>query len=223
MKKVFIVLAACSIVFASTKASAQTLKDVLKSASTAAAQSTSSSVSNAVSDVISSVVCTTKAVSLPGAWKYSGVAVSFQSENALSKVAAVALANSVQKKVDGYFQKVGIKAGQMTYTFNSDGTFSVVMKTTLKTFNLDGNYITKDNGKTITLKYGKTLQYLSMTGILTGTAKGCAMLFNADSFLSFLKKLGSVMGNSNAASAASGIAALASIYDGMKIGFEFSK
>ena len=53
MKKVFVVLAACSMVFASTNAGAQTLKDVLKSASSAAAQSASSSVSSAVSDVIS--------------------------------------------------------------------------------------------------------------------------------------------------------------------------
>ena len=221
MKKVFVVLAACSMVFASTNAGAQTLKDVLKSASSAAAQSASSSVSSAVSDVISSVVGTT--VSLPGTWKYTGVAVSFQSENALSKVAAAALAKSVQNKVDGYLQKVGIKAGQMTYTFNSDGTFTAVVKTALKTFNLNGNYTTKDSGKTITLKYGKTLQYLSMTGTLTGTTKGCAMLFKADSFLSFLKKLGTVMGNTSVGAAASGISALASTYDGMKIGFEFSK
>jgi hypothetical protein len=223
MKKVFVVLAACSIVFASTNAGAQTLKDVLKRASATAAQSTSSSVSNAVYDVISSVAGTTTKVSLPGTWKYIGVAVSFQSENALSKVAAASLAKSVQKKVDRYLQMVGIKSGQMTYTFNSDGTFTTVVKTALKTFNLNGNYTTKDNGKAITLKYGKTLQYLSMTGILTGTTKGCAMLFNADSFLSFLKKMGTVMGNTSAGAAASGISALASTYDGMKIGFEFSK
>jgi hypothetical protein len=223
MKKFFLVLAACSMVFASTGANAQTLKGLLKSASSAAAQSASSSVSSAVSNVISTITGTTTTVSLPGTWNYSGVAVSFESENALSKVAAAALAKSVQTKVDNYLQKVGIKAGEMTYTFNSDGTFSAVVKTSLKTFNLNGNYTTKDSGKTITLKYGKTLQYLSMTGTLTGTTKGCAMLFKADSFLTFLKRLGSIMGNTSAASAASGISALASSYDGMKIGFEFSK
>jgi hypothetical protein len=204
---------------ANPDASAQTLKGLLKSVSSTAAQGSSSSVGS----VISSIIGTSASVSLPGTWKYSDLAVSFESDNILSKVSAAALANKVKSSADTYLQKMGIKAGQMTYTFNSDGTFTSTIKTAVKTFNLAGNYATKDNGKTITLKYGKALQYFSMTGSLSGTSKGCAMLFNADSFLNYMKKVGALMGNKGTASAVSGISALASSYKGMNVGFEFGR
>lgn len=215
MKKVTVIMAACAILSAGTTSNAQSLKDILKTAA-------SSVTSETVGNLVSSITTTNSTVTLPGTWKYEGVAVSFESEKALSKVAGAALASEVESKVDKSLQKVGIKKGSTTYTFNSDGTFTSTTKTSLKTVNSNGTYTTSNEGKSITLKYGKVLQYLSMTGTLSSTTKGCAMEFDAAKYFSYIKKI-AALGKQSSSSTISTLSSLSENYDGMKVGFELSK
>ena len=74
--------------------------------------------------------------SMTGTWEFSGAALEFESDNLLQKAGGSLAATAVEKKLDGFLEKVGIEPGQMSFTFNEDSTF----QTTVKGKNLKGNY-----------------------------------------------------------------------------------
>ena len=105
-----------------------------------------------------------------------------------------------------------------TFTFNAeDNTFSC----NIMGLPLNGNYKVGTGEKTVTMTFGRTLKYLSMTGTLESVSGGFKMLFPANKLLSFLKKCASVAGQKNSEIAA--IASLADGYDTFKIGFTLIK
>ncbi len=74
-----------------------------------------------------------KSIDMTGTWTYKGSAVEFESENLLMKAGGAAAATMAENKLDEQLSKVGIKDGQMSFTFNADSTFtSTVGKKTLK-------------------------------------------------------------------------------------------
>jgi len=205
MKKLSIVLLAMGI--ASSVASAQNLTDILKGIAS----------SDVVNDAINSVVPGASTVSLPGTWSYTGAAVSVSSDNTLSNLAGSAVTSGIEDKIDSYLQKIGIKSGAVTFTFNEDNSFS----STMFSLPLSGTWSLSDDSKSVTLKYGKKLKYLSMTGTLNRTSSGCEILFDADRFMKFLKTALSYAGKSS--STASSLTSLTKSYNGMKIGYTLEK
>ncbi len=159
-------------------------------------------------------------VSLNGTYQYNGIAVSATSSEGgiVANLAGSAVTSTIESKADQYLAKVGIKPGACTFTFNNaDNTF--VMK--VGALSLPGTYKVGDGEKTVTLTFGKTLQFFCMTGTLESSLSGAKMLFTADKTLGLLKKVAGKLGQSS--SEIGSIAKLADGYDNFRIGFKLSK
>lgn len=159
-------------------------------------------------------------VSLDGTYTYNGSAISVSSSEGgvVSSLAGTAASAAIEAKVDEKLAKFGIKPGAMTVTFNNtDNTFTW----TVFGIPLNGTYKVGDGENTVTLTFGKAIQYLCMTGNLKSTSTGAEMLFPAKKTLTFLKKVIAKAGQTNANVAA--IASAADGYDDLKIGFKLVK
>ena len=159
-------------------------------------------------------------VSLDGQYTYNGAAVSVTSSEGgiLTNLAGTAVTSGIEAKVDEYLAKVGIKPGAMSFTFNaSEGSFTL----NVGALSLPGTFKVKDAEKVITLTFGKSMQFLSMTGVMESNSKGAKMLFTVDKAMAFVKKVAAQLGESSSEMAA--IAKLADGYDNYKIGFKLSK
>lgn len=159
-------------------------------------------------------------VSLDGTYTYNGVAINAASSEGglLANLAGSAVTGGLESKADEYLAKVGIKPGAMTFTFNAaDNTF--VMN--IGALKLPGTYRVGDGERTVTLTFGKSLQFLSMTGTLESTLTGAKMLFTADKLMALVKKVASKLGSSSGQLGA--IAKLAEGYDSFRIGFKLTK
>lgn len=208
MKKV-LAFAAAAMMFAGA-ASAQGLGGLLGSLG-------SSGLGETVSKVIYGFTGNLNAVSLPGNWTYTGSAIAFGSDNVLSNVAGAAASGTVEQKVDGYLEKIGITSGSIQFTFNEDLTFSC----TVRGIPVSGTWKTYDDGNKIQLQFGKTLKYLNLDGKLVATPGGCQMLFNGEKFLAFAKNVMTIVGKQN--STVGAISSLAGNYNDMQIGFTLKK
>ena len=180
------------------------------------------SAGNTLGNILSGVanVVYTAPVSLNGTYTYNGVAVSATSSEGgvIANLAGTAVTSGIESKADEYLAKVGIKPGLMKFTFNSaDNTFTV----NVGSLSIPGTYKVGDGERTVTLTFGKTMQYFCMTGTLESGLNGAKMLFPANKAMSFLKKLASLAGQ--ASSQVAGVAKLADGYDNFRIGFKLGK
>ena len=159
-------------------------------------------------------------ISLDGTYSYNGSAVSVSSSegNVLTNLAGTAATAAIESKVDEKLAKFGVKPGAMTITFNKDdGSFDwKVLGITLP-----GTYKVGDGEKTVTLTFGKKMQFLSMTGNLESTANGAKLVFPVNKTANFLKKVLAQVGQSNAEVAT--LLKLADGYDNYKLGFKLAK
>ena len=64
-------------------------------------------------------------VDMTGTWSYTGSAIEFESDNLLMKAGGAVAATTAEAKLDEQLSKVGIKPGQMSFTFAADSTFNV--------------------------------------------------------------------------------------------------
>lgn len=201
----------------STVASAQSgLGQLL--GSLGANNSTASTIANVVSGLAGTVY--SAPVSLNGTYNYNGIAVSATSSEGgvVANLAGSAVTSGIETKADEYLAKVGIVPGIVKFTFNSsDNTF--VMN--VGSIPLSGSYKVGDGEKTVTLTFGKTMQFFCMTGTLESSLNGAKMLFPANKTVAFLKKVAAKIGQSS--SSVGAIAKLADGYDNFKVGFKMSK
>ena len=159
-------------------------------------------------------------VTLDGTYQYNGSAISATSSEGgvLTNIAGTAVTATLESKVDEYLAKVGIQPGTMTITFNrSDNTFVW----NVGSLALPGTYKVGDGERTVTLTFGKSMQFFNMTGTLESTSTGAKMLFTANKTVAFLKKVAAKLGQKNEQIAS--IAKLADGYDNYKIGFKLAK
>ena len=120
MKTVFKSIIIASILcFAGNFASAQTLKDILGKAAN----------NSTVSDIVEKVTGVNLSKGdIKGTWTYTGSAVKLESEDILKTAAAGVAATQVEKKLDEYLAKAGLKTGTFSFTFNEDNTFATTVK-----------------------------------------------------------------------------------------------
>ena len=159
-------------------------------------------------------------VTLDGSYSYNGIAVSATSSEGgiLTNLAGTAVTSGIESKADEYLAKVGVKPGALSWTFNkADNSFSLQ----LGSLSIPGTYKVGDGERTVTLNFGKSFNFLNMTGTLESTSGGARMLFTADKAMAFIKKLASVAGQSS--SQVSSISRLADGYDHYRIGFKLTK
>jgi hypothetical protein len=206
MKKNWVLgVAVCGILSVSDAAYGQSIKDILNSA--------------AVKDAVTAVTGGKKLTveNLAGTWTYVNPGIQLEGDNALKNVAASVAASEMEKKLKEYCAKVGIVEGAFNYTFNSDSTFTNVLKgKTLK-----GTYSFNPDEKTMELHYGKIgkSKLTTMTAHVVLSNDELSLLFDADKLLDFLTKLSAVSKNTTLQT----LNKLASQYDGMMLGFELKK
>lgn len=199
MKRI-IIIAAVLLTSTIYSAQAQSLLDALKGVATSAIEQVAGGKLTALSMV--------------GTWQYNQPGVKLSSADTLSELAGAAATSTIQAQLATYYQKVGIKPGACSFTFNQDGTFS----STFGAKSASGTYTFDSETSMLSLKYE--------TGILKlGTIPAYAymngdklqIVFPVDKLVGLLVSLGSK---------STKLAPLTSVlqkYDSIKIGFEFSK
>lgn len=207
MKRTLVTLAAAMLAAVSYNAQAQSLTDLLKG----------TKVGDVVDAVTNVVGAATNTLSLPGTWIYKGAAVDLKSDNTLSNLAGTAVTSGVETKINNAFEKVGLKEGAVTFVFNDGMSFSC----TIFGKTLNGTWKQNTDENKLTLQFGQTMKYLSMTGYYKTTTSSCEILFDANRFLSFLKSALSLVGKSS--STVGAISGISNNYDGMRLGFKLEK
>lgn len=207
MKTIFkTIIIASALCLAGNAASAQTLKDILGKAAN----------SSAVSDIVEKVTgIDISKGDIKGTWNYTGSAVKLESTDLIKSAAAGVAATQVEKKLDEYLSKAGLKTGTFSFTFNEDNTFY----TTVKGKNFNGTYTLSEDGNTINLKYGKSLGSTGITATASINSSTFELLFKADKLLELLGKLTANASNATLKT----VGTLAGQYEGMKIGLELQK
>ena len=151
-------------------------------------------------------------IDMTGTWTYSGSAIEFESDNLLQKAGGAAAATVAEKKLDEQLAKVGIKDGQVSFTFNADSTFT----STVGKRAMTGTYSYDATDKVVHLRYFKLL---NMNAKVNCTSTNMDLLFNSDKLL----KLISFISSKSSSTTLKTISSLADSYDGMMLGFALKK
>lgn len=181
-----------------TNSQAQSLKDLLNK--------------DNISKVVNALTGNEATIDMTGTWTYTGSAVEFESDNLLMKAGGAAAATMAENKLNEQLSKVGIREGQMSFTFNADSTFT----STVGKKKLSGTYSYNAATKQVDLKY---LRLLNLHAKVNCTSGSMDLLFNSDKLL----KLMSFIGSKSNSTALKTVSSLADSYDGMMLGFGLKK
>ena len=209
-KSIIKFLSAC-VIASSTFASASAfdIKDLLNQAGQAFENGN-------VTDIIEGVLSTSnlEVKDLAGVWTSTGSAVAFQSEDLLSQAGGVAMASTLESKINPYFTKYGIVGSVIT--IQTDGSFSMTLKkTTLK-----GKIVKGENNKFILSfeAFGKN-NLGNVNLYIQKTSTSMDLMFDASKLKTILSSIASLskkgLGNS--------LNTFLNSYNGICIGFKMSK
>ena len=199
MKKNIVSLAFMAVfLLMATNSQAQSWKDLLNK--------------DNISKVVNAITGTPETIDMTGTWNYKGSAVEFESDNLLMKAGGAAAATMAENKLNEQLSKVGIKEGQMSFTFNADSTFT----STVGKKKLNGTYSYNASTKQVDLKY---LKLLNLHAKVNCTSNSMDLLFNSDKLL----KLMTFLGSKTNSTALKTVSSLAENYDGMMLGFGLKK
>ena len=193
------------------------LGGLLGGSSSNSSSSTSSSSSSTAGSLISGLLDkvigsgTFTQADLCATWKYSKPGCAFTSENLLAKAGGEIVANKIESDLAGYYSKFGLTSSNTYFTFNTDGTFNA--KIDGKSWN--GKYTFDEKTHAIQLKG----LLLSMSGYATKTTNGISLLFESKKLLTLIKTICKLSGNSTLST----VGSIADNYDGVRIGFEMTK
>ena len=166
-----------------------------------------------ISSVITSVIgaqTVTKA-DLIGSWKYSGPGCAFTSEQLLAKAGGEVVAAQIKTKALPYYQKIGISSSNTSITFNENGTYSAQFRGTP----LSGNWTFDPSTYKVTLQG----MLLTLNCYAKRNVNGVALLFEASKLLTMLQTMAAMSGNTNIQA----VGEISKSYDGVRLGFDFSK
>lgn len=175
--------------------------------------SSSSTGSSIVNGILNNVIGsgTFKKEDLCHTWKYSKPGCAFTSENLLAKAGGEVAAAKIEEQLAGYYTKFGITSSNTYFTFNTDGSFNA--KIDGKSWN--GTYTFDEKTHAIHLKG----LLLSASGYATKTTTGISLLFDQKKLLNLIKTLSAFKGSSTL----SAVGSIANNFDGARVGFEMTK
>ena len=150
--------------------------------------------------------------SMEGTWVYTGSAIEFESDNLLQKAGGSVAAGAAESKLNEQLAKVGIKEGQMSFTFNADSTFT--FKVGAK--NMKGTYSYDASTQRTNLKF---MKLVPLNTKINCTSDNMDLLFNSDKLLKLITLISSKSNNTTLKT----IGSLADKYDGMMLGFSLKK
>lgn len=149
---------------------------------------------------------------MTGTWMFTGSALEFESDNLLQKAGGSLAASAVEQKLNEQLEKIGIKAGELTFVFNADSTFTA----TVGNKPLNGSYSYDRSAQKVNLKFAKII---GLNAKVNCTSSSMDLLFNADKLLQLLTYLSSKSSNTTLKT----IGSLAETYDGMLVGLGLEK
>ena len=166
-----------------------------------------------ISNVITSVIGaqTVTRANLIGSWKYFGPGCAFTSEKLLAKAGGEVVAAQIKTKVQPYYQQLGVNSSNTYITFNQDGTFSASFRGTP----LSGNWTFDEKTYKVTLQG----MLLTINCYAKRNANGVGLLFEAKKLLTLLQTVAAMSGNSNIQA----VGEVSKSYDGVRLGFDYSK
>lgn len=175
--------------------------------------SSSSTGSSIVNGILNNVIGsgTFKKEDLCHTWKYCKPGCAFTSENLLAKAGGEVAATKIEEQLAGYYTKFGITSSNTYFTFNTDGSFNA--KIDGKSWN--GTYTFDEKTHEIHLKG----LLLSASGYATKTTTGISLLFDQKKLLNLIKTLSAFKGSSTL----SAVGSIANNFDGARVGFEMTK
>lgn len=175
--------------------------------------SSSSTGSSIVNGILNNVIGsgTFKKEDLCHTWKYSKPGCAFTSENLLAKAGGEVAATKIEEQLAGYYTKFGITSSNTYFTFNTDGSFNA--KIDGKSWN--GTYTFDEKTHEIHLKG----LLLSASGYATKTITGISLLFDQKKLLNLIKTLSAFKGSSTL----SAVGSIANNFDGARVGFEMTR
>ena len=174
--------------------------------------SNTSSIVSSITDLLSGKSALSTET-IAGTWNYTGSAISFKSDdNPLSNIASNVAQGTLEKKLDGYLQKVGITQGLFGFTFNEDGTMAIQYgsKTFTGTWTLD-----KENAR-LNMKVASLLNMKSYVAVKNGKME---LLFDVTTLMKLVKSVTSVYNNSTLQT----LNTMLNQYDKMYAGFNLAK
>lgn len=166
-----------------------------------------------ISQVITSVIGaqTVTRSNLIGSWRYFGPGCAFTSDKLLAKAGGEVVAAQIKTKVQPYYQQIGINSSNTNITFNQDGTFTANFRGTP----MSGNWTFDEKTYKVTLQG----MLLTINCYAKRNANGVALLFEAKKLLTLLQTMAAMSGNSNIQS----VGEISKSYDGVRLGFDFTK
>lgn len=154
------------------------------------------------------------ALVLPGVWNYNTPAIRLQGSDTLSDALAGVAVSSFEQKLKQIYDKVGIKQGSCSFTFDTGDTFSMVVGS--RCYNGKYEYNVEDHS--LKLTFDTTLIRLgTLTGYAYINGESMDLVFDCSKFFDFLVKLGAKL------SATNSLSQMLEKYDGMMIGFTLAR
>lgn len=166
-------------------------------------------------DIIGSVTSKTNENTIVGTWVYKEPAVQMSSDNILASATSSIANKQAESKLKSYYEKLGIKAGTFTFTFNKDKTCSYNIKGKEYT----GTYEFDSSNNKISINSNGLLSLPSAYAKVSG--KSLELTFETSSLLNIAKGASSAV--SGASTAAGALSTILGAYSGMKTGFNFTK
>ena len=164
--------------------------------------------------VIGALTNNAQSGSIVGTWVYAEPSVEFTSQNLLAQAGGMVAANQIVNKLNPYYEKVGIKPGSFTMTFNQDNTCVVTIagKTQQANYTYDPNAHTlRITGQVVGLSFGTAYATVSSTQM--------SLTLDSSKLLDVAKNVASRSQNSTVNT----ISSIADTFNGMKTGFKFVK
>ncbi len=171
-----------------------------------------------LSGVVGAVTSTDKfeIKDLEGTWEYKSPAVTFKSDDALTKAGGVAASAAAESKLAPYYSRLGLNT--VVITFDAEGNFTIKAKK----FSLSGTAVKDSDSGLLTLKFqaaGK-LNLGHVSAIASKDATGVLTLtLDATRVISIVDKVASIANNSTLKT----MSQLLDKYDGIYAGAKFKR
>lgn len=187
------------------------------SSSTAtSSSSSSSSTTGLLGSLLSGILGNSSTISqsdILGTWSYTGSDCVFESENFLMKAGGEVAASKIESQMNSSLEKIGIKQGACSFTFNSDNTYTA----TIGGRTISGNYTLNTADKKITMTYlagiGKMTPHIAKSG------NKLSLLIESDKLLTLFKGVSALSNGTTMKT----VSSLLSSYDGMLVGLQLKK
>jgi len=151
---------------------------------------------------------------LVGTWDYSKPAIKLQSSNTLADLGGEAVSTQICDKLNTYYEKIGLKKGAFSITFTSDGKVS----TKVLGKDVTGTYSIGEDGKTLNIGYKEEGKTVSTS--ISLASNNLSITLGGEKFMTFIQ---TVIEKIPANGTIESIQSLLKNYNGLLIGFEFTK